>query len=88
MKVVIMMCMMMEVRLMMMELRLMMTEVAETGLQPTLPRLMGSNGLSDWIINPILGATIHNPLNTTNNNNNILRTTTTDHSIFGLTCTY
>ena len=77
MMVVIMMFMMMEVRSMLMEFRLMMTEVAETGLQPPLPRLMGSNGLSDWIINPILGATIHNPLNTTNyNNNNNLRTTT------------
>ena len=38
--------------MMVMTMRLMMMEVKETALQPPLPRLMGSNGLSDWIINP------------------------------------
>ena len=65
----IMMIVMMMTRLMMMvmTMRLMMMEVKETALQTPLPRLRGSNGPSDWIINP--PATLRNPLNTTNKSN-------------------
>ena len=39
---------------------LMMMPVEKAALQPPLLRLMASNGLSDWIINP--HGTLHNPL--------------------------